>query len=231
MNFEHLVFFHGFTKQRSPETQRPCARLRDADRHMRSASGDPAMVFIFRMASILSVVRAPCPAQLPDCCWTFLRMIVSRNRSPVFGNHAKTRAICARELYLTTNVMLFEQRLVTRLVLLLVVIEKRTARRHQLQKATTRMVVLHVGLEMPGEVVDAFRQDCDLNLGRAGVAGLGGIRLDDFRFAFGGNRHRQTLPLLRAELAISPVRLNTRLGMSSPLPISARARSRPATVT
>src|SRR5258708_35442884 len=61
MNFEHLVFFHGFTKQRSPETQRPCARLRDADRNMRSASGDPAMVFIFRMAAILSVVRAPCP--------------------------------------------------------------------------------------------------------------------------------------------------------------------------
>jgi len=34
---------------------------------------------------------------------------------------------------------------------------------------------------MPGEVVDAFRQDRDLNLGRAGVAGLVGIRLDDFR--------------------------------------------------
>src|SRR2546429_671469 len=111
------------------------------------------------------------------------------------------------------------------------VVEKRAARRHELQKAATRMVILHVGLEMPGEVVDAFRQDRDLNLGGAGVAGLGGIRLDDFRFALGGNRHRQTLPLLRAELAVSPVRLNTRLGMSSPLPISARARSRPATVT
>src|ERR1700682_6171893 len=98
MNFEHLVFFHGFTKQRSPETQRPCARLRDADRHMRSASGDPAMVFIFRMASILSVVRASCPAQRPDCCWTFLRMTDSGNRSAIFKKHAKTRATCAREL-------------------------------------------------------------------------------------------------------------------------------------
>src|SRR4030081_2727260 len=96
MNFEHLVFFHGFTKQRSPETQRPCARLRDADRHMRSASGDPAMVFIFRMASILSVVRAPCPAQLPDCCWTFiehdwfmlLRMIVSENSEAGFSGRS-----------------------------------------------------------------------------------------------------------------------------------------------
>src|SRR3954452_9057085 len=93
------------------------------------------------------------------------------------------------------------------------------------------MVVLHVGLEMPGEVIDAFRQDRDLDLGRAGVAGFVGIGLDDFRFAFGGNRHRQTLSSLRAGLAVSPVRLNTRLGMSSPLPISARARSRPATVT
>src|ERR1700736_1548989 len=131
----------------------------------------------------------------------------------------------------TTNVVLLEQRLVARLVLLLDVIEQRTARRHQLQKAAPRMVVLHVGLEVPGEIVDAFRQDRDLNLWRAGVAGLGGIGLDDFRFAFGGYRHRQTLSWLRAGLAVSPVRLNTRLGMSSPLPISARAKSRPATVT
>ena len=60
------------------------------------------------------------------------------------------------------------------------------------------MVVLPVGLEMLGEVVDAFRQDRDLNLGRAGIAGFVGIRLDDFRFAFRGNRHRQTLSWLRA---------------------------------
>src|SRR3954452_2216547 len=93
------------------------------------------------------------------------------------------------------------------------------------------MIVFHVAFEMAGEVVDAFRQDCDLNLRRTGVAGFDGIGLDDFRFAFGGNRHRQTLSLLRAGLAVSPFRLNTRLGMSSPLPISARARSRPATVT
>src|SRR5678815_4446151 len=91
------------------------------------------------------------------------------------------------------------------------------------------MVVLHMALEVLGEVIDAFRQDRDLNLGRAGVAGLVGIRLDDFRFAFCGNRHRQLLSLLRAGPAVSPFRLNTRLGMSSPLPISASARSRPAT--
>src|SRR6266576_2627010 len=142
----------------------------------------------------------------------------------------RKRAQNARELYSTTNVMLFEQRLVTRLVLPLDVIKKRAACGDHFQEPATRMIVLHVGFEMPGEVVDAFRQDRDLNLGRAGVAGLVGIRLDDFRFALGGNRHRQTLSL-RPELAVSPGRLNTRLGMSSPLPISARARSRPATVT
>src|ERR1700687_763418 len=143
----------------------------------------------------------------------------------------KTRATSARELNKSaTNVMLFEQRLVTRLVLSLDVIEKRTAGCDHFQKAPARMIVLDVGFEMPGEVIDAFRQDRDLNLGRAGVAGLVGISLDDLRFTFGGNRHRQILSL-RPELAVSPVRLNTRLGMSSPLPISARARSRPATVT
>src|SRR5258708_9092659 len=198
-----------------------------------SAPGDPAMVLMFRMASILPMVRASCPLR-PAA--GLLLDVVAHDRFPKpqqgFTDHAKTRATSARELNKsTTNVMLFEQRLVTRLILLLDVIEKRTARRHQLQQAAPGMVILHVGLEMPGEVVDAFRQDRDLNLARAGVAGLGGIRLDDFRFAFGGNRHRQTLPLLRAELAVNPGRLNTRLGMRSPLPLSARARSRPATVT
>src|SRR3954453_22610670 len=137
----------------------------------------------------------------------------------------------ARTLRSTTNVVLFEQGLVTRLVLPLDVIEQRTARCDHFQKPPARMIVLHVGFEVPGEIVDAFRQDRNLDLGGAGVAGLVGLRLDDVRFAFGGNRHRQTLSLLRPELAVSPVRLNTRLGMSSPLPTSARAKSRPATVT
>src|ERR1700740_2945975 len=127
--------------------------------------------------------------------------------------------------------MLFEPGLVAPLALPLDVIEQGTARGDHFQKAPARMIVLHVGFEMSGEVVDAFRQDRDLNLGRAGVARLVGMGLDDFRFAFGGNRHRQILSLLRAGLAVSPVRLNTRLGMSSPLPISASAKRRPATVT
>ena len=198
-------------------------------------------------------------AQPPDCCWTFSRH-ECEHRTAVFAHHArmrivtarirrvrsldqkplnkrfrsklraKTRAVGRAQKHLATNIVLLEQRLVSRLVPLLEVVEERTAGRDQLQEATTRMVVLHVGLEMVGEVVDAFRQDRDLNLGRAGVAGLGGIGLDDFRFAFCGNRHRQFLSL-RPGLAVRPVRLNTRLGMISPLPTSASAKRRPATVT
>src|SRR6185437_6362039 len=169
--------------------------------------------------------------QRPDCCWMIWRMATIEDRNRSLCDHAKTRARGrAHSTKSTTNVVLFQQCLVARLVLLLDVVEKGAARRHELQKTAARMIVLHVGLEVAGKVVDAFRQDRDLNLGRAGVAGLGSTRLDDFRFAFGGNRHRQILSL-RPELAVSPVRLNTRLGMSSPLPISSRARSRPATVT
>src|SRR5204862_5776603 len=162
-----------------------------------------------------------------------LRVIVSDNSESGFVRKTMRKRAQRARAYSgsTTNIVLFEQGLVTRLVLPLDVIEQRTACRDHFQKTPARMIVLHVGFEMPGEVVDAFRQDRNLDLGRAGVAGLVGIRLDDFRFAFGGNRHRQTLSLLRPELAVSAVRLNTRLGMSSPLPISARARSRPATVT
>src|ERR1700736_1077196 len=47
------------------ETKRPCARLPDTDRESfaASVSGDPAMVFMFRMASILPMVRASYPVR------------------------------------------------------------------------------------------------------------------------------------------------------------------------
>src|SRR3954465_9212685 len=131
---------------------------------------------------------------------------------------------------LAADAVLLEQSPVAGLVLLLDVIEKRTAGRHQLQKTTTGMVVLGVGLEVFGEVGDALRKDGNLDLGRTGIAGLEGAVLDDFRFAFCGNRHRQWLSFWTG-LAVNPERLNTRLGMSSPLLSSARASNRPDTVT
>jgi len=46
------------------------------------------------------------------------------------------------------------------------------------------VVVLLVGLEVFGQVGDAFRQDRDLNLGRAGVASGAGVIGDDLVLAF-----------------------------------------------
>src|SRR5882672_6940624 len=244
MNVKHGIGLSWVHESMDVETKRPCARLRDAEREAFAvrASGDPAKVLMFRMASILPMVRASNPLRpaagllldTPRGCFEDPRVtkhdLIGKPEKPPFRIMRK-RARDARVMDLTANVVLFEQSLVARLVLPLDVIKQGTARCDHFQKAPARMIVLHVGFEMPGEVIDAFRKDRDLNLRRAGVAGLVGIRLDDFRFAFCGNRHRQTLSLLRAELAVSPVRLNTRLGMSSPLPISARAKSRPATVT
>src|SRR5437763_16506072 len=51
----------GSRKTGRPKTQKPCARWPDADRNRRSASGDPAMVLVFRMASIFRVVTGTVP--------------------------------------------------------------------------------------------------------------------------------------------------------------------------
>jgi hypothetical protein len=75
----------------------------------RSASGDPAMVFVFRMASILSAVTGtlPCPAtgllldvvEHDPCRMMLLRMVVPENSESVCSeDHAKTRANSARTL-------------------------------------------------------------------------------------------------------------------------------------
>src|SRR5437588_4045925 len=62
MDIEHsglLSWVH--ERKGCPEKQKPCARLRDAALDARSASGDPAMVFEFRMASILSCSHGHLP--------------------------------------------------------------------------------------------------------------------------------------------------------------------------
>src|SRR5471030_879733 len=117
-------------KRRALETQRPCARLRDAERmrDQRPAILPWSLCFEWR-PSFRWYGHLTRYAQPPDCCWT--------RRTAVDGiptADAKTRAKCPRELYSTANIMLFKQSLVTRLVLPLDVIEQRTARRDHFQK-------------------------------------------------------------------------------------------------
>src|SRR5580700_209630 len=49
------------------------------------------------------------------------------------------------------------------------VVEQAAALGHHAKEAATRVVVLHVGLEVFGQVADALGQQRDLNLGRARV--------------------------------------------------------------
>src|SRR6202045_773098 len=63
MNIEHSIGLSWVHESMDAETKRQCARLPDTDRESfaASVSGDPAMVFMFRMASILPMVRASYP--------------------------------------------------------------------------------------------------------------------------------------------------------------------------
>ena len=52
------------------------------------------------------------------------------------------------------------------------------------------MVVLGVALEVLGQVVDALREDRDLDFGLTGVVGRALVLLDQRGLALSGNRHR-----------------------------------------
>src|SRR6185437_10723059 len=59
---EHFGLLSSVHEKRDATKQKTIARLRDAARKMASASGDPAMVFGFRMVSIPSLqVTGTCP--------------------------------------------------------------------------------------------------------------------------------------------------------------------------
>src|SRR5689334_314415 len=70
------------------------------------------------------------------------------------------------------NAELLDQILVARFVRATQIIEQLAALAHHLEQSTTRVVVLDVGLEMLGEVIDALGQDRHLHFGRSGVSGL-----------------------------------------------------------
>src|SRR6266571_419112 len=93
----------------------------------------------------------------------------------------------------TTDAEPLDQRLVAGLVDAPQIVEQLAALRHELEQAAPGMVVLDVGLEMLGQARNALREDRDLDFRRTGVAGFGGIILDDFRLAAGRQRHRASL--------------------------------------
>src|SRR6266571_3010604 len=114
------------------------------------------------------------------------------------ANHAARKKLSA------ANTQPLDQRLVARLVSTSEVIEELATLGHELEQSTPGVIVLDVGLEVLGEVGDALRKDSDLNLRRTGIAGLGRIGLDDFRFASGRNRHRISFFLSVSRAAAKP---------------------------
>src|ERR1700722_16191963 len=163
-------------------------------------------------------------------------MIFSENPYPLFRIMVRDaisrnmRGGCPRTCKSAATAELVDQALVSAFIDTLEIVEQLATLRHHLQQASPRMVVLHVRLEMLGEIVDPFGQDRDLHLGRPGVARLLRVGLDDLRLALRRHRHRQ-IPSWRPALPCSPARLNTRLGTISPPSTSARAISWPDAVT
>src|SRR5262249_13293736 len=102
----------------------------------------------------------------------------------------KTRGLWPRATKLAANPQPLDQRLVTRLVDTGEIAEQLATLRYELEQSTPGMIVLDVGLEVLGQIVDAFRKNGHLHLRRSSVAGLGRIGLDDFRLACGCDRHR-----------------------------------------
>jgi len=71
------------------------------------------------------------------------------------------------------------------------VFEKSTTAPDHLEKTTTTVVILLVGIEVGPEVVDATREDRDLDRGASTIAIVELVLLDDFFF---NNRHVGGLP-------------------------------------
>src|SRR5690606_11624593 len=83
----------------------------------------------------------------------------------------------------------FDQRLVTRRVGSLQVVEQLAAAADHLEQAAARVVVLRVGLEVIGQLDDASGEQRDLDLGRAGVFRATLVVGDDLRLVDVGDSH------------------------------------------
>jgi len=68
-----------------------------------------------------------------------------------------------------------DQRVITRLVLALHIVEQATALADHHEEAAARMEILRVGLQVLGQVGDPLGEDGHLHFGAAGIAGLGRV--------------------------------------------------------
>lgn len=93
---------------------------------------------------------------------------------------------------LFTNVQLFDQRAIFRMIRSIEVVEQSSAATDQGQQPASAAMVLGVHLEMLGQIRDPLGQHRDLQLGRTRIRLVATEFLDQLSFAFSGNRHAQS---------------------------------------
>ena len=104
-----------------------------------------------------------------------------------------TRPMGSDRLGLAADAELFNQPFVAVEILRVQVIKKSATLADQAQKSATRMMVLGVGLQMTGELLDTRREERDLHLGRTAVLRRRRVSFDYFPFAGGLERHQVLL--------------------------------------
>src|SRR5215470_11127259 len=186
MYIEHCIFLSWFTA--SPESHEQDGEKLTRVTAMRraTASGDPAMAF-----RTLPFRKSDPYRLLPIAGRAYRRRL---NRANAISRCSTKRAGLKRPARNKSpaDAEFLDQALVARFVRATQVVEQLAALAHHFEQSATRMVVLDVGLEMLGEVINALGQDRHLNLWRSGISGLLGIRLYYFGLAAAGHRHRSS---------------------------------------
>src|ERR1700722_13161190 len=179
MNVEHSDCLSWFSRECESHKQDGETLLAQLCCNACSASRDPAMAF----GSSLDMNG--------QMAHSTNRQLRCRAKADAFRVPPTDAREIPRANLLTANTQPFDQLLVTPIVRAPQVIENLAWLRDGLQQAPPRMVVFVVGLEVIRQVVDPLGEERNLDLGRTRVAGLSGVRLNDFRLTRGRYRHRQ----------------------------------------
>src|SRR6516162_3665160 len=123
-----------------------------------TASGDPAMAF----------------GPFLDVDGPLTRRTIGSTAAAQIGGHPERSALARTGLSRaqassTANTKPFDQLLVTAVVGAPQIIQYLPALRHELQQPAPRVVVLDMGLEVLGEIVDALRKQRNLHFRRTGI--------------------------------------------------------------
>ena len=155
MDIEHCDRLSWFS-QRGESHEQDGETLAPAVLQTETASGDPAMAFepsIERTGDHSTRLPKSAAISLPA-------------ERRIYSGIRLNARVHARN-FSAANAQSLDQRLVTRFIDAVEVIEQLATLGHELEQSTPGMIVLDVGLEMLGEAVDALRQDRHLHLRRS----------------------------------------------------------------